>query len=39
MPTRLPPAKGVAVLNGLVVEIDDETGHATGISRCDRVMD
>jgi len=39
MPTRLPPAKGIAILNGLVIEADDETGQATSIARCDRVVD
>jgi metallophosphoesterase (TIGR00282 family) len=38
MPTRLPPADGVAVLNGLLIEADDTTKRATSISRCDRVI-
>jgi len=39
MPTRLPPATGVAVLNGVLVEADDMTGMATSISRCDRLVE
>jgi 2',3'-cyclic-nucleotide 2'-phosphodiesterase len=39
MPTRLPPATGTAIINGLLVEADEETGRATAISRCDRVLD
>lgn len=38
MPTRLPPASGPAVINGLVVEVDDATRQATRIERCDRVQ-
>lgn len=35
LPTRLPPAEGPAVVNGVVVEIDETTGRATAITRCD----
>ncbi|MGE3075675.1 MAG: TIGR00282 family metallophosphoesterase [Dehalococcoidia bacterium] len=38
MPTRLPPAEGVAVINGIVVEADDTTKRAISIERCDRVV-
>lgn len=38
MPTRLPAAEGVAVLNGLLIEADDKTKRATSITRCDRVI-
>jgi calcineurin-like phosphoesterase len=38
MPTRLPPAEGVAVLNGILVEADDTTKRAISIERCDRVI-
>ncbi len=38
LPTRLPPAEGVAVLNGLLIEADDTTKRATTIERCDRVL-
>ncbi len=38
MPTRLPPAEGVAVLNGIVVEADNTTKRAISIERCDRVI-
>jgi len=38
MPTRLPPAEGAAVLNGLLIEADDTTKRATSITRCDRVI-
>ncbi len=37
MPTRLPAAEeGPAVLNGLLIEADDETKRAISIVRCDR---
>lgn len=39
MPTKLPPAEGVAVINGVFVEIDDSTGMARSISRCDHVVE
>ncbi len=38
MPTRLPAAKGVAVLNGLLIEADPVTKRAVSIERCDRVV-
>ena len=38
MLTRLPPAEGTAVLNGLLIEADDTTRRATSITRCDRVI-
>jgi hypothetical protein len=38
MPTRLPPATGVANINGLLIEADDTTKRATSITRCDRVV-
>jgi len=37
MPTRLPAAKGPAMINGLLIEADESTGMATDIRRCDRV--
>jgi metallophosphoesterase (TIGR00282 family) len=39
LPTRLPPADGPAVINGLLIEADDTTRRATRIVRCDRVLD
>jgi hypothetical protein len=39
MPTRLPAAEGPAIVNGLVIEIDDSTGRATAIERCDRMVE
>lgn len=38
MPTRLPPAEGPAVLNGLLIEADDTTKRAISIERCDRML-
>lgn len=38
LPTRLPPAEGIAVLNGLLIEADDTTKRAISIERCDRVV-
>jgi metallophosphoesterase (TIGR00282 family) len=38
MPTRLPPAKGTAIINGLVVEADDDTKRAISIVRHDEVI-
>ena len=38
MPTRLPPAEGVAMLNGVLIEADDTTKRATSITRCDRIL-
>jgi len=37
LPTRLPPAEGPAVLNGVLIEADDKTRRATSIVRCDRM--
>lgn len=39
MPTRLPAAKGTAVINGIYVEADDTTQRATRIERCDRIVE
>jgi metallophosphoesterase (TIGR00282 family) len=39
MPTRLPAADGTAVINGVLVEIDDSTGRAKSIVRSDHVVD
>jgi len=39
MPTRLPAAKGPAVLNGLYIEADPTTRRAVRIERCDRMVD
>ncbi len=39
MPTRLSAADGTAVVNGLIVDADPVTGRATGIARCDRVVE
>lgn len=39
MPTRLPPATGTAVINGVLLEADDATGRAISIARCDRVVE
>ena len=39
MPTKLPPADGPAVLNGLLIEVDGTTRRATSIERCDRFVD
>jgi metallophosphoesterase (TIGR00282 family) len=36
MPTRLVPAEGPAVINGVLVEADDRTRRATAIQRLDR---
>jgi calcineurin-like phosphoesterase len=38
MPTRLPAAEGAAVVNGLLIEIDDATLKATHIERVDRLV-
>ena len=38
MPTRLPAAKGVGKINGLVIEADEVTKRATSIERCDRII-
>ncbi|MEZ4492945.1 MAG: TIGR00282 family metallophosphoesterase [Dehalococcoidia bacterium] len=39
MPTRLPAAEGTAVVNGLCIEIDDQTRRAISIERVDRIVD
>jgi metallophosphoesterase (TIGR00282 family) len=39
MPTRLPPAKGTGMVNGLLVEADDTTQRALSIERYDRVLE
>jgi len=36
MPTRLAPAEGPAVINGVLVEADDTTRRAVRIERVDR---
>lgn len=36
MPTRLPPAEGPPVINGVLVEADPSTGRALSITRVDR---
>jgi len=38
MPTRLPAAKGAAVINGVVVEADPGTRRALAIQRCDHLV-
>ena len=38
MPTRLPAAKGVGKINGLLIEADRESKRAISIERCDRVI-
>jgi metallophosphoesterase (TIGR00282 family) len=38
MPTRLPAAKGTAMINGLLIEIDDTSRRALSIERYDRVL-
>ncbi len=39
MPTRLPPADGVAQVNGLLIEADGSSFRATRIERCDRIVE
>ena len=39
MPTRLPAAKGTAVINGLLIEADPATRLARSIERCDMVVE
>ena len=39
MPVRLQPATGRAVLNSVLVEVDDSTGRAINIQRIDRETD
>lgn len=38
MPTRLVPAEGEAILNGVLIEADNTTKRATSIERCDTVV-
>lgn len=38
MPTRLPPAKGTPMVNGILVEADPVTKMATKIERFDRIL-
>ncbi|HEY4668336.1 MAG TPA: TIGR00282 family metallophosphoesterase [Tepidiformaceae bacterium] len=39
MPTRLPPATGTAVINGLLLDADDATGKAVSLTRLDRMVE
>jgi metallophosphoesterase (TIGR00282 family) len=39
MPTRLPAADGPAVINGVLIEIDDSTAGAKSIVRCDYAVE
>jgi metallophosphoesterase (TIGR00282 family) len=39
MPIRLQPAHGPAVLNSVLIDVDDETGRARHIERVDREID
>lgn len=39
LPQRFEPAKGECILNSVLIDIDDETGHATDIVRIDRTID
>jgi metallophosphoesterase (TIGR00282 family) len=39
MPVRLQPATGKAILNSVLVDIDDQTARARGIERVDRETD
>ncbi len=39
MPTRLPAAKGVAMINGLVIEANPTTRRGISIERYDRIID
>lgn len=38
LPTRLPPADGTAIINGVVIEADSDTRRATSVERCDRIV-
>ena len=38
MPTRLRPAEGEAILNGVLIEADETTKRATHIERCDTLV-
>lgn len=39
LPQRFEPAAGPCILNSVLIEIDDQTGHATDIVRIDRAVD
>ena len=39
LPQRFEPAKGACILNSVLIDIDDDTGHATDIVRIDRRID
>lgn len=39
LPQRFEPAKGACILNSVLIDIDDATGHATDIVRIDRRID
>ena len=39
LPQRFEPADGPCILNSVLIEIDDRTGHATDIVRIDRATD
>ena len=39
MPTKLPAAEGPAMINGLLLDIDDSTGRAHSITRCDHQVE
>ena len=36
MPVRLQPATGPAILNSVLIDVDDQTGRARHIERVDR---
>ena len=38
MPTRLPAAEGPAVINGVLVDVDESSGRACSIARVDRMV-
>jgi calcineurin-like phosphoesterase len=39
LPTRLPAADGPAILGGVLVDIDETTGRATAVTRCDTFVE
>ncbi len=39
LPQRFEPAKGACILNSVLIDIDNDTGHATDIVRIDRRVD
>ena len=39
MPTRLEPANGPAILNSVLIDVDEKTGRARSIQRVDREID